>query len=270
MNIVRTKQTFRLLTTLLLASIGIVSTSSLGISEPSMADNSRLEDVSRDRQRLVGQEVTVRGPIENIQGDGIFELKDEDLFGLIDDETIVVINQTGSPLPVRPSDDIEIQVIGVVAPTEKAVIERNFGVNLPIEIVENYENRAVIYAKSIALSPSPDEILDEPTDYYGARVAIKGDIDLIASETVFTIEDGDLNDQIFGADDLLVISNGTTPIQQKEAIVTGVVRRHTLNSLKATYPNLFLTSSLLNELDDLDKSFPVIDADGVYYTPENE
>ena len=270
MNIARTKQIFKLLMTLSFASIGIVSTSSLSISEPSTVNNSRLEDISRDRQRLVGQEVTVRGPIENIQGDGIFEMKDEDLFGLIDDETIAVINQTGSPLPVRPNDDIEIQVTGVVAPMEKAAIKRNFGLNLPVEIVEEYESRAVIYAQSIAISPSPDEILDEPTDYYGARVAIKGEIDLIADETVFTIEDGDLNDQIFGADDLLVISNGTTPIQQKEAIVTGFVRRHTITSLKATYPNLFLTSSLLNELDDLDKSFPVIDAEGVFYTPENE
>ena len=139
MNIARTKQIFKLLMTLSFASIGIVSTSSLSISEPSTVNNSRLEDISRERQRLVGQEVTVRGPIENIQGDGIFEMKDEDLFGLIDDETIFVINQTGSPLPVRPSDDIEIQVTGVVAPLEKAMIERNFGVNLPVEIVENYE-----------------------------------------------------------------------------------------------------------------------------------
>lgn len=182
MNILKTKQIFKLLTTLLLASTGIVSTSSLGISETSTADNSRLEDISQDRQNLVAQEVTVRGPIENIQDNGIFEIKDEDLFGLIDDETIVVINQTGRPLPVRPSEDIEMQVTGVVAPTEKVVIERNFGLNLPVEIVENYEDRSVIYAKSIALSPSPDEILEEPTDYYGARVAIKGEIDLIADE----------------------------------------------------------------------------------------
>lgn len=270
MNIVRTKQTFKLLTTLLLASIGIVSTSSPVISEPSTAGNSSLEDISRDRQSLVGQQVTVRGPIENIQGNGIFEIKDEDLFGLIDDETIVVINQTGRPLPIRPNDDIEMQVTGVVAPLEKVVLERNFGVNLPVDIVERYEDRSVIYAESITLSPSPDEILEEPNDYYGARVAIKGEIDLIVDENVFTIEDGDLNDQIFGADDLLVISNGETPIQQQEAIVSGVVRQHTLTSLRQTYPNLDLTSSLLNELDDLDKSFPVIDADGVYYTPENE
>ena len=171
---------------------------------------------------------------------------------------------------LHPNEDIEIQVTGVVAPLEKAMIEQNFGLNLPLEIVEEYEDRAVIYAKSITLSPSPDEILKEPMDYYGSRVAIKGNIDLIADENVFTIEDGDLNDQIFGADDLLVISNGETSIQQKKAIVTGFVQRHTLASLKETYPNLDLTSSLLNELDDLDKSFPVIDADGVYYTSENE
>ena len=225
--------------------------------------NTTVEDLADDGTQLLGQTVTVRGAVEDVELGSTFILKDEDLFGLIDDEEVLVINRSGAMIPIRPQDDIELQVTGRVA--QFTMVEaQEYGLDVSLGKYEEYENRTVLIADSIALAPSPDEIFDNPEAYYYKPVAVKGEVENIVGISAFTLEDDELADEILGAEDLLVIN--VSPLQLPEGdenvVVTGTVRPVVLAEFERDY-DLEADDELRTQLEAFAER-PVLITTGVY------
>lgn len=232
-------------------------------SRTQIKQNTTVEDVSENAIELLGETLTVRGAIEEVDPGMSFIIKDEDLFGLIDDEEVLVINQTGALLPIRPKDDIELQITGQV---ERLTPEKMAQLGLTAApVYSKYENRAVIVADSIALSVSPDEIFDSPEDYYYRAIAVKGEIEEIVGTNAFTIEDDEITDEIFGSEDLLVIGvDSNRPLNPDSGVVvTGIVRPFVASELERYY-GLSIDAQLRDELEAKYTDRPVVITTGVY------
>ncbi|NJL84273.1 MAG: hypothetical protein HC890_17570 [Chloroflexaceae bacterium] len=233
-----------------------------------IAQNTTVEDVADDPTQLIGRTVTLRGATETSDRPYSFILKDEDLFGLIDDAEVLVINLTGGPLPTRPKDDIEFQVTGRVGRFLQNDILEVFGLNLSDPFYDEYEDRPVVFAQSIALSPSPDEIFDSPQSYYSRPVAVKGEVEQVLSNNAFTVEDDEIVDEVLGARDLLVINASGSPAlsADQKLVITGTIRPLSIAQLEQEY-NIRLDAETREKLGGSNEN-PVLIADGVY--PVNE
>ncbi|MGF1478594.1 MAG: hypothetical protein ACFB4I_03780 [Cyanophyceae cyanobacterium] len=225
--------------------------------------NTTVEDVEDNLNQLLGETVTVRGAVEDIESGASFTIKDEDFFGLIDDAEVLVINRTGALLPIRPSDDIELQVTGEVGQLVLAEVEA-FGLVSP-ELYAEYENQPVIFAESVALSPSPDEIFDNPESYYYRSVAVKGEVENLIGTNAFTIEDDEITDEVIGSEDLLVINVASNQGLEGDqgVIVTGTVRPFVVADFERDY-GLSFDEGLRSELEVNYTNRPVIVTTGVY------
>ena len=232
-------------------------------SQNRIKQNNTVEDVSEDPIQLLGETITVRGAVAETNLNSSFILKDEDLFGLIDDAEILVINQTGALLPIRPQEDIEFQVTGeVVRLTPEMMTQLGLTTS---EVYREYENRAVILADSIALSLSPDEIFKSPEDYYYRSIAVKGEVEQMIGTNAFTIEDDEITDEIFGSEDLLVVNvDSNRPLENdRSVVVTGIVRPFEIAELERYY-GLSIDAQLRDELEDKYAELPVLISTGVY------
>ena len=233
------------------------------VSQNQIKQNTTVEDIAEDPVRLLGETLTVRGAVEEVDSGVSFLLKDEDLLGLIDDAEVLVINQTGAMLPIRPQDDIELQVTGQV---ERLTPEKMAELGLTAsKVYSKYENRAVVVADSIALSLSPDEIFDRPEDYYYKPIAVKGEVEQIVGTNAFTIEDDEITDEIFGSKDLLVVNvDSTRPLESDgDVVVTGIVRPFAIDELERYY-GLSLDAELRDEWETKYTDRPVLITTGVY------
>lgn len=231
-------------------------------SQDKIAQNTTVEDIADDPLKVLGETLTVRGAVEEVDSNLSFIIKDEDLFGLIDDAEVLVVNQTGALLPIRPKDDIELQVTGRV---ERFTSEMMAQLGLTDSQYSEYEDKAVILADSVALSLSPDEIFDNPEDYYYKSIAVKGEVEQIVGTNAFTIEDDEITDEVFGSDDLLVINVDTTrPLESdRPVVVTGIVRPFQIEELERYY-GLSIDEQLRNELETKYTDLPVVISTGVY------
>ena len=232
-------------------------------SQDRIAQNTTVEDITEEPVKLLGETLTVRGAVEEVDSNLSFILKDEDLLGLIDDAEILVVNQTGALLPIRPKDDIELQVTGRV---ERLTPEKmmELGLTDP-QVYSNYENRAVIVADSVALSISPDELFESPEDYYYKSIAVKGEVEQMVGTNAFTIEDDEITDEVFGSDDLLVVNVDTNrPLEtDRGVVVTGIVRPFAIDELERYY-GLSIDAQLREELEAKYTDLPVVITTGVY------
>ena len=240
---------------------------SLPISQPvasqdRIAQNTTVEDIAEEPIKFLGETLTVRGAVEEVSNLS-FILKDEDLFGLIDDAEVLVINQTGALLPIRPKDDIELQVTGRV---EQLTLEKMAELGITdSQVYSEYKDRAVILADSVALSLSPDEIFDNPEDYYYKSIAVKGEVEQVVGTNAFTIEDDEITDEVLGSDDLLVVNVDTNrPLESdRGVVVTGIVRPFKIDELERYY-GLSIDAQLRDELDAKYTDRPVVISTGVY------
>lgn len=234
------------------------------VSQDLVAQNTTVEDVAEKPSELFGQKLTLRGAVGRTGSNSSFLLKDEDLFGLIDDAEVLVINQTGALLPARPQEDIELQVTGRVAMLTPDKISQ-----LGLSSVEysQYTNKAVVFADSIAISISPDELFDNPEAYYYKPVAVKGEIEQVVSPNSFTMEDDEIIDEIFGSRDLLVLGADPEQVFAEDSgvVVTGIVRPLDMSELRNYYGDM-LGNQIRSELDLAaeDRPQPVLIANGVY------
>lgn len=260
MNNFSTKLSSKIAIALLMLSLPI---SGAIASQNQIKQNTTVEDVSEDPIKLLGETLTTRGAVEEVDPGVSFILKDEDLLGLIDDEEVLVINQTGASLPIRPKDDIELQVTGQV---ERLTPDKMAQLGLTSsQVYSKYEDRAVIVADSIALSLSPDEIFDSPEDYYYRSIAVKGEIEEIVGTNAFTIEDDEITDEVFGSEDLLVVGvDSNRPLDPDSGvIVTGIVRPFVVSELERYY-GLSIDAQLRDELEAKYADRPVVITTGVY------
>ena len=239
---------------------------------PSGATNVQTEDVSDNTADYIGQTVTVRSEPLEVVGDSSFTISDEQFFGT---EPILVINASGEPMMLPADDDVDVQVTGEVRNFVIADVEEEFDLTLDPNLYVDYEEQPAIIAQSIALAPEPGEITSNPEQYYGETLAVTGEVEDIRSGSAFTLDE----DQLFGAEDLLVIY--ATPrdgVQQplpavtddETVAVTGELRPFVVADFERDY-DLGWDLELQEQLEAEYSNRPVLVATGIYPSaiPEN-
>jgi hemin uptake protein HemP len=224
----------------------------------STESNVTTEDLSENLDSYLGKTVSVREEVEELVGDYAFMLDDDQLFG---GEETLIINASGEPVDLVEGDDTDVQVTGEVQELILADLEREYGFDLDDDAFIDYENQPVIVAQSIALAPDPDDITDNPEEYYYRRLAVNGDVGLVVSENTVTLE----SEELFGGENLLTISPDQ-PIsvnEDEEVVMTGVLRPFITSEIEQEY-DLTWDLDLQEELEAEYQDRPVLIVDSVY------
>lgn len=185
-------------------------------------------------------------------------LEDDQLFG---GEDVLVINASGEPFVLVEGDDTEVQVTGEVQQLIIADFETKYGLDLDPTLYADYEDRPVVVAQSIALSPDPGDITSNPEAYYNKRISVAGEIEDKLDGNTFTLDE----EELFGADDLLVISNVASPQAQdgEKVTVTGVLRPYVKADFDTDY-DLTWDLDVQKQVEAEYTEKPVFVADEVY------
>ncbi len=221
-------------------------------------ENVTTEELSDGAEGLIGQMVSLRAEVEETVDDTSFLLEDDQLFG---GEDILVINASGEPFVLIEGDDTDVQVTGEVQQLVIADFETEYGLTLDPALYADYEDRPVVVAQSIALSPDPGDITANPEAYYNKRIAVAGEIEDKLDGNTFTLDE----EELFGGDDLLVISMMASPQAQdgEEVTVTGVLRPYVKAEFDTDY-DLTWDLSVQEQVEAEYTEKPVFVADEVY------
>lgn len=247
---------------LMAASLTVVSacaeTPSETTTQEEATENVTTEELSGGAEGLIGQTVSLRAEVEEVVDDTSFLLEDDQLFG---GEDVLVINASGEPFVLIEGDDTDVQVTGEVQQLVIADFEREYSLTLDPTLYADYEDRPVVVAQSIALSPDPDDLTSNPEKYYNQRIAVAGEVEDKLSPTTFTLDE----EQLFGSEDLLVLTQGVTPETQdgEEVTVTGVLRPYVKTEFDTDY-DLDWDLSVQQQIEAEYTEKPVFVADGVY------
>ena len=240
-----------------LTTLAACSTPEVTTSEEA-AENVTTEEVADGVDGLIGQTVSLRSEVEETVGEASFLLEDDSLFG---GEDVLVINASGEPFVLMDGDDTEVQVTGEVQQLIIADFETEYGLDLEPELYADYEERPVVVAQSIALSPDPGDITANPEAYYNKRIAVEGEIEEKMDGNTFTLDE----ERLFGGEDLLVISQMPSPQAQdgEKVTVTGVLRPYVKAEFDTDY-DLTWDLSVQEEIEAEYTEKPVFVADEVY------
>lgn len=227
-------------------------------TESEAADNITTEELSSGAEGIIGETVSIRSEIEETVDDSSFLLEDDQLFG---GEDILVINASGEPFVLTEGDETPVQVTGEVQQLIIAEFETEYGLDLDPTLYADYEDRPVVVAQSIALSPDPGDITSNPEQYYNQRIAVAGEIEEKFDDNIFTLDE----EELFGGEDLLVISNLPSPQAQdgEEVTVTGVLRPYVKAEFETDY-DLTWDLSVQEQVEAEYTEKPVFVADEVY------
>ena len=247
---------------LLAASMTVVSACSETPSEVTTqeeaTENVTTEELSDGAEGLIGETVSVRAEVEETVDETSFLLEDDQLFG---GEDVLVINASGEPFVLTEGDDTPVQVTGEVQQLVTTEFETEYGLDLDPTLYAEYEDRPVVVAQSIALSPDPGDITSNPEQYYNQRIAVAGEIEDKLDGNTFTLDE----EELFGGDDLLVISNMPSPQAQdgEKVTVTGVLRPYVKADFESDY-DLTWDLSVQERVEAEYTEKPVFVADEVY------
>ena len=222
------------------------------------AENVTTEELAEGAEGLIGQTVSIRAEVEEVVDDTSFLLEDDQLFG---GEDVLVINASGEPFVLAEGDDTDVQVTGEVQQLVIAEFETAYGLELDPTLYADYEDRPVVLAQSIALSPDPGDLTSNPENYYNQRIAVAGEVEDKLSPTTFTLDE----EQLFGSEDLLVVAQGATPQTQdgEKVTVTGVLRPYVKTEFDTEY-DLDWDLSVQEQIEAEYTEKPVFVADSVY------
>lgn len=243
---------------LLLSLVSVVATiPKIQAQEPD--SNTTLEELEEGATGLIGEEVTVRGLINEIEPGMSFTMNEEgDIFA---EDEILVINVSGEMLPDMLAEDIEMQVTGEVGQFVYADVNSLYDLDLDPDLYVDYEDRPVIFATSSAPSPSIGDISKNPEEFYSREVAIEGQVREIKSDRAFTMHEGG----IIGTDNLLVVNVTGEPIpaEEQRVVVTGMLRPFVVADLERDY-DLTWDAGVVEELEAEYSQKPALVVDGIY------
>ncbi|MEO0646454.1 MAG: hypothetical protein AAFZ17_09930 [Cyanobacteria bacterium J06650_10] len=242
------------------ASILVLPACSTPQTETTPAEESNVtsEELIDETASYVGEEVTIRAEVEETVDDSSFLLADDDYF---DGEAILVINASSEPFVIPDVGDTQVQVTGEVETFAMMTVAEEYGLTLSPELYEEYEEKPVIIAQSMALAPDVGDVAADPEAYYGQRIALEGEVEEVMESGLFTMDE----DELFGGDDLLVIpTKGSEPVQDGGIVaLTGVLRSYVTADFEKDYDlewDLDITEKIEAEYEQK----PVFVADGVY------
>jgi len=226
--------------------------------DPGTATNVTIEELSGNLANYLGQTLSVRGQVQRIAGNHAFLLGKDQLFG---GKEVLVINASGQPIDLIEGEGTDVQVTGEVREFVLADIESEYGFDLDNTLFVDYENQPVIVAQSMALSPDPSDITNNPQTYYSQRLAVQGNVETILNANAMAINDGGL----FGGDGLLAISpsEAITLQKGKEVVITGVLRPYVFADIEREY-NLAWDSDSKEQITAKYQNKPVFIIDSIY------
>ena len=222
--------------------------------------NATIEEIA-EQEATLGEEVTVRGEVEEIESGISFILEEEDLF---EEDSVLVLNVSEQILP-EEAEDLRLQVTGEVGTLVLADIEREYGLALDPELYAEYETKPVILATYMVAAPELEEVSENPDLYYGQEIALEGEVEQIRNDYSFTLKEA----QLIGGDDLLVINASGEPIPQEDeaVVVTGTVRPFIKAEFEKDY-DLTWDLDIQEEIEAEYSEKPVLVVDSIYPSAE--
>ncbi len=213
------------------------------------------ENISSDPDNFIGEMVTVRGDVKEVDTSRDTFLMDDERF--LTSEGILVINATGETFVIPNPDEMQAQVTGEVRLFTLVDINTAYGLDLDPALYVEYENQPAIVAESLALSPTPEQVAENPTIFYNRHIAMEGRFNELLASNAFTFNNGEI--LVLNADELEIIP------ENEDLVVTGVVRPFDLAALQSEY-NLNWDAELQQRMQDQYSNSLVLVADGIYPT----
>ena len=245
----------------LVSAVGVVESNKLQAQE--VDGNTTIDEVTEE-EVVIGEEVTVRGEVEEVEPGISFVLEEE---GFLEGDEVLVLNVSGGTVPVLPTEDLELQVTGEVGNLILADIERDYGLILDPDLYVDYENKPVILAQSMVLSPELEDIAEDPELYYLQTLAVEGEIDEVRNDYTFTLKE----EQLIGGDEILMINASGTPIPEADetVVVTGTVRQYIQAEFDRDY-DLTWDLDVQEEIEAEYTERPVFVVDAIYPSAEDD
>lgn len=202
---------------LVLGSLSLLPACSNGETGSEIGSNVTTEELIDAPTEIAGTEVTIRSTVDQVLGDSVASINDPRIFS---GGSVLVINNTGKAFAL-PDSGVDIQLTGKVMETLTPELAANLQLNLNEEFYNDYRDKPVVIASSLALAPNPAEVSENPSDYYEKVIAIEGKVDDIYGLTSFSLD----NETLFGGDDVLVVG---VPVSEEmignTVVVTGKLR----------------------------------------------
>ena len=245
---------------------------------PATSMRATVEEIANDPEKWYGKTVTVRAKVDDVFARTLFEVEHDGVLG-IDDELLVVAPRAQS---VRKNGEW-INITGEVRRFVKTDIERTYSGtdwSVPDAVVMQFDARPSIVAASIgtaaAASPavatagttasinaSVESIAEQPAQWYGKTVTIRGRVDDVFHRGVFDVEEGGVGSD----DEVLVIEGPASEFRKKDewVSITGRVARFVDVDLKRLERDS--DSGLTEEIAIQFEKRPTIIATSVTATP---
>ncbi len=215
------------------------------------------EDIASNAENFVGQTVTLRGDVKEIGTSATTFLMDDE--GFLTGEGILVVNSSGEPFAIPNADEMQVQVTGEVRQFRREEINTAYGFNLDPELYSEYENQPAIVAESLALSPTPEQVSENPDLFYNRPIAIEGQFNEQLAPNAFSFNNDEI--LVLNADELEILP------ENQDLVVTGEVRPFDLAALQSEY-NLNWDAELQQRMQDQYSNSLVLVADGIYVNAE--
>lgn len=227
--------------------------------------NTTIEDIEENPTEALGEEVTVRGQVEDeVEPGRTFTLDAE---GFLEGEEVLVLNVSGEMLPEMPEEQLELQVTGEVGSFVYADVNSLYDFDLDPDLYVDYEGKPVIFADTITLSPGIGDISERPENFYGKEVAVVGEVGEMWNANTFILNE----EQLIGGEDVLVINltGEQIPAEEQEVVVTGMVRPFVAAELEREY-DLDWDLDVQQELEAEYSQRPAIVVDSIYTAAEDD
>lgn len=225
-------------------------------------DSTTIDDIEEDTTDVVGETVTVRGEVSDVEPGVSFTINEE---GFLQGSEVLVVNVSGEMLPEAPEEDLKLQVTGEVGQFVYADAIALYDLDLDPDLYIDYEQEPVIFATSMALSPDLGNISDNPDFFYSKEVAVTGEVSEIKSDSAFVLSEND----IITDDELLIIdvTGEAVPAEEQELVVTGIIRPFVVSELETDY-DLTWDLDVQEELEAEYSEKPVLVVDTIYPSAE--
>lgn len=225
--------------------------------------NLTIEEIAEEENTNVGEEVSVRGEVEEVEPGRSFLIEED---GFLEGDSVLVLNVSEQVIPEN-ADDLKLQVTGELGTLVLVDVERDYGLDLDPELYTEYESKPVIFATYMVASPELEEVSENPDSYYGQEISLEGEVGEIRNDYAFTLKE----EQLIGGDSLLII-NATgepTPQQDEAVVLTGTVRPFVKAEFERDY-DLTWDLDVQEKIEAEYTDKPVLVVDSIYPSAEDE
>ena len=192
--------------------------------------DSTVENIIDNTEEWVGKSVTITGTLDELKDDNTFTMEAD---GYLDSDRLLVINESGEPLPELPEENTTLRITGKVDTVSTEEYYEGTELNLPEGVADEVGEKPAIYADSIVLAPDPVEIVETPANYYDRDVAVAGKVADVLDENAFTLKEFS-----YTSDQNLLVLNTTgesMPESGADVLVKGQVRAYNKEELAQEY-----------------------------------